>query len=167
MHEDADGRQVKMNDCFGIPFGGRLFTGWSDPPIQLAAGRHEIEFEPGTRIMKRARIFLTDAQGREWRQEIEVPTPPWAVQNMGYTPGSWKDGGTFFTYHGSEDLAIEWDELDFSKQPFKWKPYGMSGAEARDNFGFGYDLEKEIYGVEYLGDITTIGPDGTRGRGSG
>jgi hypothetical protein len=167
MHEDAHGRQVKMNDCFGVPFGGRLFEGWDEKPIELTAGRHEIEFEANGRIMKRARLFLTDSEGREWRQEIEVPTPPWVVTTMGYTPGSWKDGGTFFTYHGNEELAFEWDEFDFSKQPFKWKPYGMTGAEARDDFGFGYDLEKEIYGLEYLGDITTIAPDGRRGRGSG
>lgn len=45
--------------------------------------------------------------------EFPVHQAPWVVQTMGYHPGSWSDGGTFFTYHGSEELALEWDQFDF------------------------------------------------------
>lgn len=167
LHETADGRQVKMNDVFGIPFGGKLFRGWSDEVVALAAGRHELEFEPGTRILKGGRIFLTDDSGREWRQEIRVASPPWVPMTMGYTPGSWKDGGTFFTFHGSEELALEWDEFDFSHQPMRYAPYHVAGAAAGDDFGLGLQYDKPIHGIEYLGEITTISPDGTRSTGGG
>jgi hypothetical protein len=86
---------------------------------------------------------------------------------MGYTPGSWKDGGTFFTWHGSEELALEWDEFDFSNQPVKYSPYQVSGAAAADSFGLGLDYAKPIHGIEYLGEITTIAPDGSRHSGAG
>jgi len=167
MHETADGLQLKMNDVFGTPFGGQLFRGWSESAITLTAGRHELEFERGTKILKGGRIFLTDSEGRQWRQEIRVASPPWVPMTMGYTPGSWKDGGTFFTYHGSEELAFEWDEFDFSKQPMMYTPYQVSGAAARDEFGMGLAYEKPIHGIEYLGEITTIAPDSTRAVGAG
>jgi hypothetical protein len=133
----------------------------------LTAGRHELEFEAGTSILKSGRVFLTDSAGGEWRQEIRIASPPWVPMTMGYTPGSWKDGGTFFTYHGSEELAFEWDEFDFSKQPMMYTPYQVSGTAARDEFGLGLIYDKPIHGIEYLGEITTIAPDGTRGAGAG
>ncbi len=167
LHETADGVQTKMNDVFGTPFGGRLFRGWGEETVELAAGRHEIELQPGTRILKAARVFLTDSQGREWRQELRVASPPWVPMTMGYTPGSWKDGGTFHTYHGSEELALEWDEFDFSVQPVTYAPYSVSGAGAGDDFGLGLDYSKPTHGIEYLGEITTIAPDGSRHGGAG
>jgi hypothetical protein len=167
LHETADGVQVKMNDVFGTPFGGRLFRGWADETIELVAGRHTIELEPGTRILKRADVVLTDTQGREWRQHLRVASPPWVPMTMGYTPGSWKDGGTFHTYHGSEELALEWDWFDFSAQPMPYAPYQVSGDGARDDFGLGLDYAKPTHGIEYLGDITTVAPDGTRHSGAG
>ncbi|HKT73176.1 MAG TPA: hypothetical protein VJQ47_09815 [Steroidobacteraceae bacterium] len=167
LHETADGRQVKMNDVFGTPFGGQMFKGWSEDAIPLKAGRHELELVPGTRMLRRARVFLTDEHGREWRQEIRIASPPWVTMTMGYTPGSWKDGGTFFTYHGSEELALEWDDFDFSKQPMMYTPYEVSGAAARDEFGLGLQYDKPVHGVEYLGELTMIAPDGSRSTGAG
>jgi hypothetical protein len=166
MHETAAGEQVKMNDVFGTPFEGKLFRGWDDETIDLVSGRHELTFQPGTRILAGATVHLTDAQGRPWRQEFSIAAPPWVVQTMGYTAGSWKDGGTFHTYHGSETLAIEWDDFDFSVQPFKFTPY-VIGDKARDDFNIGLDTNALIHGLEYLGDITTIAPDGSRYRGAG
>ena len=138
VHETADGVQTKMNDVFGTPFGGRIFKGWDDEDIELVSGRHEMEFNAGTRILKRATFHLQDVQGRNWRQVFDVATPPWVVQTMGAQPGSWKDGGTFHTYHGSEELALEWDEFDLSKQPFKYTPYGVTGDAAKDSFNMGF-----------------------------
>jgi hypothetical protein len=167
LHEDAEGRQRKLDDVFGTPFGGRLCRGWSDEIIELKAGRHAIEFEPGTRMLRRAVVMLTDAQGREWRQELEPAAPPWVPQTMGYTPGSWKDGGTFHSYHGSETLATEWDEFDFSKQPFTYTPYGADGADAPDSMQMGVSYKQPIHGVEYLVRIRLIAPDGSVTAGAG
>ena len=162
LHETADGVQVKMNDVFGTPFAGRIHRGWDAPPIELKAGRHEMEFQPGTRLLKKATLYLTDTQERSWRQVFEVASPPWVVQTMGYHPGSWKDGGTFFTYHGSEELAMEFDEFDFSKQPFPFTPYRVTGEAAASNFGEGTRSEdQKIQGPEYLARVTTHAPDGT------
>jgi hypothetical protein len=85
---------------------------------------------------------------------------------MGYTPGSWEDGGTFHTYHGAEVLAIEWDEFDFSKQPFRYTPYAVSGAAARDNFGLGLDYDHPIHGIEYLAAVTLRSPTGDVAHGA-
>lgn len=165
LHEDAEGRQAKFNDVFGTPFGGTLFRGW-DEEIALTAGRHEMQLVPGTRMLKSATVHLTDAKGGAWRLLFEVAAPPWVVQTMGYHPGSWKDGGTFFTYHGSEELAIEWDEFDFSHQPSPYTPYVVQGEAAKSNFGEGVDEGQTVFGPEYLCKVTTYAPDGTVGTGA-
>ena len=167
LHEDANGVQRKLDDVFGTPFGGRLCRGWADETVELTAGRHALEFEPGTRILRRAVITLTDTQGREWRQELEPAAPAWVPQTMGYTPGSWKDGGTFHSYHGSETLATEWDEFDFSRQPFSYTPYGADGANAPDTMMMGLSYKEPIHGVEYLVRIRLIAPDGSVTTGAG
>jgi len=161
VHETAEGVQCKMNDVFGTPFGGMIFKGWDEESIELVAGEHEMEFQPGTRILKKAVFTLTDKQGRIWRQEFDVASPPWVVQTMGAHPGSWKDGGTFHTYHGSEELALEWDEFDFSVQPFEYTPYQVSGEQAADTFNLGLNEGNKIHGPEYLAKVTTYAPDGS------
>jgi hypothetical protein len=165
LHETADGIQCKMNDVFGTPFGGHMFEGW-DKPIDLASGTHDLTFKPGTRILDTATITLTDAEGGVWTLLFEAAAPPWIVQTMGYHPGSWKDGGTFFTYHGSEELAIEWDEFDFSDQPVAYTPYQVKGEGAADGFGIGNDFAGKIQGPEYLCKVTTTAPDGRVGVGA-
>ncbi len=166
VHETAQGVQCKMNDVFGTPFDGRIFRGWGEEDIELASGRHEMDFIPGTRILKQARFFLTDTQGREWRQIFDSETPPWIVQPMGAFPGSWKDGGTFFTYHGSEELALEWDEGDYSVQPFEYTPYAVSGAAAAEGFNTGTSIGNMVHGPEYLARVTTHSPDGSISTGA-
>lgn len=166
VHETADGVQTKMNDVFGTPFDGRIFRGWGEEDIELVSGRHEMIFTPGTRILKQATFFLKDAQGRDWRQVFDIETPPWIVQPMGAFPGSWKDGGTFFTYHGSEELALEWDEADYSEQPFAYTPYAVSGAAASEGFNTGTAIGNMVHGPEYLARVTTYAPDGTVSTGS-
>lgn len=164
LHEDAHGRQVKMNDVFGTPFQGRIYEGWSSEPIELSAGRHELTFQPNSRLLKAANLYLADVDGAEWRLEFEYMSPPWVVMTMGYHPGSWKDGGNFFTYHGSEELALEWDEFDFSTQPFLYKPYGDAGM--KDNFGIYKSYDEPVYGVEYGIRATMHAPDGSRSVGA-
>jgi hypothetical protein len=166
LHESSEGIQCKMDDVFGTPFGGRIYKGWADEEYELKSGRHELEFEPDTRIFKRGVIHLEDVKGGKWRLEFEKASPGWVVQTMGYHPGSWKDGGTFHTYHGSEELALEWDEFDFSKQPFEYKPYALTGDAAKDYFNIGLASEGLIHGPEYLGRVTTYAPDGSVSTGA-
>jgi len=166
LHETAAGLQCEMNDVFGTPFGGRVFHGW-DMAVELAGGSHRITFEPGTRLMKSAVIDLVDVEGGKWRQEIDVAAPPWAGNTLGYHPGSWKDGGTFFTYHGSESLALEWDSFDLSRQPAPFRPYAVNGEDAANMFGEGSAVNDTILGTEYLVRIRTIAPNGHVSHGEG
>lgn len=169
LHESPAGEQVKMNDVFGTPFEGNLFNGWNGPTVHLTAARHELRFKPGTRIFTGGTIHLKDDQNRAWTQHFEVASPPWVVQTMGYTPGSWKDGGTMHTYHGNPDLVMEWDDFDFSQQPFDYTPYqpkqggGASSAEVLAAFGLGSGTK--VHGLEFLARTELIAPDGSRHRG--
>jgi hypothetical protein len=171
IHESPGGEQVKMNDVFGAPFEGNLFNGWHGATVHLTAARHELRFKEGTRMFTGGTIHLKDDQNRAWTQHFEVAAPPWVVQTMGYTPGSWKDGGTMHTYHGNETLAMEWDDFDFSVQPFQYTPYqpksgaGATSAEVLSAFGLGSG--EKIHGLEFLVRTELIAPDGTRHRGQG
>jgi hypothetical protein len=166
LHEDEDGNQPDLNDVFGNPFEGHIYRGWSADPVPLRKGRHTMTFFPGSRQLQRADFVLTDEQGRDWKLLFETPTPPWIVNTMGYHPGSWKDGGNFFTYHGSEELALEWDDFDFSKQPVMYTPYGADEQAIRaDGFGLYANYREPIYGLEYNARVTTIAPDGSREMG--
>jgi len=167
MHEDENGVQRKLDDVFGTPFGGTFFIGWNEKVIQLTAAKHKIEFVPGTRMFKSATVTLTDEHGGTWIQELESAAPPWVIQTMGYTPGSWKDGGSFHSYHGSETLATEWDEFDFSQQPFEYTPYGATGKDEPDTMHTGLSYKEKIHGVEYLLRIKTTAPDGKVYKGAG
>jgi hypothetical protein len=167
MHEDQEGVQRKLDDVFGTPFGGGFSFGKDERTVQLTAGRQHIEFEPGTRILRRARVTLTDSDGGVWLQELEAAAPPWVIQTMGYTPGSWKDGGSFHSYHGSETLATEWDEFDFSRQPFEYTPYGAAGRNEPDTMRTGLSYREPIHGVEYLLRVRTTAPDGSVYEGAG
>jgi hypothetical protein len=167
VHETPDGVQTTMNDVFGTPFGGTLYRGWDAEPVALAAVRHDISVDPATLMLRRAEVELTDHAGGVWHQTFEPAAPPWVVQTMGYHPGSWKDGGTFFTFHGSEELAIEWDAFDFSKQPCPFEPYMVSGEAAATTFGEGARRGALVQGPEYLCKVTTRAPDGTIGEGAG
>jgi len=167
INEASDGRQIPLDDVFGVPFAGKLYRGW-DEEYPLVAARHEMEYHPGTRLAKRGRIYLTDKFGGEWIQDFEPAAPPWFPITMGYSPGSWKDGGTFHTYHGSEELATEWDEFDFSQQPVQSPSYLDKASEAaNDSFGFNNNGSEPIFGQEYIAKVTTYAPDGTVAVGGG
>lgn len=168
LHEDAEGVQRELDDVFGNPLGGRLYKGWNDEEVGLKTARHELKFRPGTRILEHATIYITDSVNREWTQTFEVVCPPWLVQTNGYSVGAWKDGGTFHTYHGSEELALEWDDFDFSNQPVAYTPYGVEQDPNLnlDGLNSGLDYTKPIYGIEYLCRVITTAPDGTQHAGS-
>jgi hypothetical protein len=165
LHESSEGVQCELDDPFGSPFGGIVNHEGSDKVLHLKAGTHRIEYHAGTRIAKHAVVTLTDETGDRWLVDFTAVAPPWCPATLGYTPGSWKDGGTFHTYHGSETLALEWDEFDFSQQPFMHRPYNIKEPGAHDNFGLGFNYDKPMIGIEYLMATTITAPDGSVHRG--
>lgn len=160
LHESAEGQQVQMDDPFGFPFGGVFNLEGRDGVLHLASGRHKIDYKEGTRLATRAVIDLTDEEGGAWSMELTPVASPWFPATLGYTPGSWKDGGTFHTYHGSETLATEWDEFDFSRQPVVHTPYKLADPSAPDTFGLGFNFDKPMIGIEYLTRVVLTTPQG-------
>ncbi|MDO3402761.1 hypothetical protein QWI29_22195 [Mycolicibacterium neoaurum] len=153
IHEDAAGRQVPMNDTFGTPFEGRFSVGWDDQTFELTAGRCEIELVPGTRLLRRATVFLTDAAGGAWTQEVQPACLPWVTSTIGYQAGSWSDGGSMRTYHGP-GVVVEFDDIDISTQPF-------------DHVQHDGTVQRDLIGKEYLVQVRTTAPDGRQWTGAG
>lgn len=164
VHETSDGSQHGMDDWLAEPPGGKLYRIGDDTPIEIHAVHHQLEFRPGTRIMKKALLTLTDAAGGEWKLNFESDGLPWLPQTIGYHPGSWKDGGHFHTYHGSETLALEWDEFDFSDQPVAYRPYKRGTDQEYNSYGTGIDHGQKVYGFEYAARVTVTAPDGTQSQ---
>ena len=153
VHESQDGRQLQMNDVFGTPLEGGIDFGLDGPHRQLVEASHELDFVPGTRILSKGTWHLTDDEGGKWKQLYVPASPGWNPVTIGYGGGSWKDGGSMFTYHGVDDLVQEWDDFDFATQPYDHTLYNgvkMSG----------------VHNPEYLAQVTTIAPDGTESVGS-
>lgn len=165
-HETAEGLPCPTGDVFSGPFNGHIYPGWSGPPIVLASITRDFQYKSGTRILVGAILTVLDESGAKWILKFDITALPWFPLTFGYTPGSWKDGGTFHTYHGSEQLALEWEELDCSVQPFRYEPYRVSGNAARDSFGFGIDSDKPVHGIEYMARLTLTAPDGSRYLGA-
>ncbi|MCR8898837.1 hypothetical protein NWF34_17970 [Gordonia sp. GONU] len=153
IHEDARGRQVPMNDTFGTPFEGRLVVGWDQETYELVSGRCELELVPGTRLLRRGRVILHDADDGEWVQEVEPACPPWITSTIGYQAGSWRDGGSMRTYHGP-GVSLEWDDVDARDQPF-------------DHVRHDGVVQRDLIGKEYLVRTRTIAPDGREWSGAG
>ncbi|HLY54034.1 MAG TPA: hypothetical protein VKS60_00670 [Stellaceae bacterium] len=148
LHEDEQGRQLNMNDAFGIAFEGAMDTGWETPRLPLAGARHKLVFAPGTRSVTTGSLEIDDVAGRTWHMTFEVTAPPYVILPIGYHLGAWKDGGTIHTYHGPADPVMEWDEFDFRVQPTEHTLYGE--AEPR-----------KLFGVEHIARIKLTAPDGT------
>jgi hypothetical protein len=153
IHEDADGRQVPMNDTFGTPFEGRLSIGWDDETYELTAGRCDIELVPGTRLLHSARVTLLDSAGAQWVQEVRAACLPWVTSTIGYQAGSWLDGGSMRTYHGP-GVSVDFDDIDISVQPFDHRQHDGT-------------LQRGLIGKEYLVHTRTIAPDGREWVGAG
>ncbi len=172
FRETEAGEQCIINDVFGSSFEGVIYRGFTDAPVKLLNGAHTMKFHDTSRILKSGVISLIDENGGNWRREFTIPMLPWIVQPTGYTPGSWKDGGTMHTYHGSEVLVIEWDELDASIQPFEYTLYapknspGATNADVSNAFGLGVG-GSEIHGIEYLAAFRLTTPDGDVQEGQG
>lgn len=153
IHEDADGRQVLMNDTFGTPFEGRLSVNWDDETYELMAGRCELELVSGTRLLRHGRVVLLDSAGGQWVQEVQPACLPWVTSTIGYQPGSWRDGGSMRTYHGP-GVSVEHDEIDISRQPFDHRQHDGT-------------WQRGLIGKEYLVRTRTTSPDGRVSEGCG
>ena len=154
VHESEDGEQVPMNDVFGTPLEGGIDFGAGRPPLKIVEARHEMAFHPGTRVLTQATWHLTDADGCCWKQVYEVRPGGWNPATIGYRPGSWKDGGSMFTYHGVDGVVQEWDDFDFSAVTYDHTMY--DGTVLRDT-----------HSLEYLVKVTTTAPDGSTSSGHG
>jgi len=148
LHEDEKGRQIEMNDAFGIAFEGGFDDVWDRPRLTLAGARHQLKFTPGTRSVSSGTLEIEDAAGREWQMSFEVTAPPYVILPIGYHLGSWRDGGTIHSYHGPEDPVMEWDEFDFANQPTEHTLYGETHP-------------RKLFGVEHIANITLRAPDGS------
>lgn len=147
FHEDAEGRQMPMNDTFGTPFEGAIHFGLEGPSVRLVSARHRLSFIPGTRAVSHGTVELRDERGGAWRHELEVVAPPWSPATIGYNVdgGSWKSGGNIGSYHGP-GVYIEHDEFDFSRQPYHLLNH--QGQPMRP------------HGREHLTVVRSTGPDG-------
>jgi hypothetical protein len=98
-------------------------------------------------LLQSGTIELVDEFDRTWIQEIEVASPPWTTFPIGYYMGTWKNGGNIHTFHGGDGPYLEWDEIDFSRQP-------------ADHTNYNGRTYTAIYGAEYLLRVRTQGPEG-------
>lgn len=153
VHESEDGEQVQMNDVFGTPLEGGIDMRDGSPQRRLVEARHELEFVGGTRRLQRGTWHLRDDRGDKWTQVYETGPCAWNPVTIGYGAGSWKDGGGIGTYPDGGRLHQEWDEFDFSQQPYDHELYNGTRL-------------KNAHSPEYLASVTTTGPDGTVTRGS-
>lgn len=153
LHESEEGERVQMNDVFGTPLKGGLDVQPGPRRLTIEAAEHELELHPGTKILSRATWHLTDEEGGIWTQVYEPGPGAWNPLTIGYTAGSWKDGGSMFTYGGTEGLSQESDSFDFTDLTYDHALYG------------GFELPG-MHSPEYLAAVTTTAPDGTVARGS-
>jgi hypothetical protein len=154
LHESEDGEQLHLNDTFGTPFEGALHHTLDGDAVELVAARHELRFKPGTKVMTGAKLELTDADGGTWTQQLECVGAPWWPFTIGYHGGSWRDGGSIATYTGTDDVVAEWDEFDWSEQPFDHVTYDGRTLQG-------------VRGAEHLSRITTTSPTGETYAGAG
>jgi hypothetical protein len=165
-HETAEGLPVASGDVFSGLFNGRVYEGWDGTAAVMDALERHFEYRPGTRVLDLVELKVTDTDGKLWRLHFEIAALPWVPYTLGYTLGSWNDGGTFHTYHGSEELVLEWDELDATVQPFPYRPHQVDTEKAKDHMGLGMDPAEPINGIEYMARFRLTDPDGVEHHGA-
>jgi hypothetical protein len=155
LHEGEHGERIELNDVFGTPFEGALHQGLHSDTIRLVSADHHVEFVPGTLRLRQADVTLVDEAGRTWHQRIEDVGTPWWPHTIGYGAGSWKDGGSLASYPGTDEVVMEYDDFNFSVQPFEHTTY--DGRTVRGGAPH----------AEHLARVTTTTPDGTVSIGAG
>ncbi|MBI4299646.1 MAG: hypothetical protein HY677_00815 [Chloroflexi bacterium] len=145
-HESREAEIVLMNDVFGTPFEGRVDFGWGEkrPPIKLVDVNHELEFVPGTRMLRAGTFLLKDERGKTWEHKFRVIKVP---MNPGFGIAPWKDGRGNGVYRGAP-YAIEDDEIDLRVQPAeRVMPDGRV---------------MKTQGAEYICELTETSDDGVK-----
>jgi hypothetical protein len=164
INELSDGTQAGMTDVFSSPFEGRIYRGFEEG-VDLTSYTHEMVFEPHSRLLKEAHFTFTDASGGTWEAEFTRAMMPWSARTLGYSVGGWRDGGNFHAYHGSEELAIEWDEaVDISVQPMPALT-NVALEPGEDRFGMRAAAGKPETGTVLTCHVTIRSPDGEKFTG--
>ena len=135
-HEDEDGGVL---DCQG-----RLDRA-GGPSLGIAAVRHALRYEAGTRRLSSGDLTLIDEHGGEHPYRFDVVCEPAHPQGFGYTRG-WSDGGQPGVYRGVD--VIERDRFDVSD------PAAAAGAPH-------LPATRRLGGTEFVSAMT--GPDGAEG----
>ena len=135
-HEDEDGGVL---DCQG-----RLDRA-GGPSLGIAAVRHALRYEEGTRRLAGGDLTLIDEHGGEHAYRFDVVCEPAHPQGFGYTRG-WSDGGQPGVYRGVD--VIERDRFDVSD------PAAAAGAPH-------LPATRRLGGTEFVSAMT--GPDGAEG----
>lgn len=151
LHEAEDGSRATMNDTFGTPFEGQVHRGW-DAAFPLVDAEHDLTFRGKTRVMEHGTLTMTDLDGGTWIQRFETVGQPWSPFPVGYNVGTWRDGGTLHTYHGTDGPFVETDDFNISVQPFKRQLYN--------------GLKLTVWGCEYLARVELTDPKGRTSHGA-
>jgi hypothetical protein len=101
VQEDGQG-QVVLSEGFVAPDGAS--------PVEVGAVEHDIEFHPGTRAYRRARLVLHGVDGTRWEITAEPLLTAWAYRGTGYD-GGYADGRGLGAYRGDH---AEHDVYDLS-----------------------------------------------------
>jgi hypothetical protein len=88
--ESADGTATQLGAC-RLPAGDDIDAHAVGNIEPMPVARHRIEWQPGTRYAKTARIDLTDRRGREIRIELE-PLLRFHMAGVGYHHPEWGHG---------------------------------------------------------------------------
>jgi hypothetical protein len=134
-HEGHDGSVL---DCEG-----RIDR--ADDAVAVAAVRHALRYEEGSKRLAGGELTLVDEHGAEHDYRFEVACAPAHPQGYGYTRG-WSDGGQPGVFRGLD--VIERDRFDVSD------PAVAGGAPH-------LPPERRLGGTEFVSTIT--GPDGAEG----
>lgn len=116
IKEDGSGKRFFLD--------GEVFNVGSEEGIRVVDARHQIEFQPGTRLFQTASIDLDLANGETWHLKARPVGKPWAFFGCG-TDGGFFDGKGQGVYR-SKELLTEVDVYDMSEPEIINMPDGST-----------------------------------------
>lgn len=149
--ESADGTATQLGAC-RLPAGDDIDAHAVGNIEPMPVARHRIEWQPGTRYAKTARIDLTDRRGREIRIELE-PLLRFHVAGVGYHHPEWGHG----LWKG--ELVTAYEAMEVAALPALDHRYvhvhQMVRATANGQTGYG-TLETFVLGPHQPSGFTTF-----------
>jgi len=103
LQEDGDGNRKYLY--------GTVDSRHGKPQLHVTDFKHEVEFEPGLRIYRKARFQFTTDDGQTWDVTAEALGRAWAFKGAGYNHGYNDERGLGF-FRG--DYLEEFDTYDVS-----------------------------------------------------